>query len=119
MHPPTKSSSDQSPRGNRFLKKKTTSAFEGTDTATAALKSADVGVRSRSRACNLVDSSREKNEHRIMNTVSLESDEEDMRKLLGDSIDLTDCSFIRPEKPSSMKEPNKVRLQGCFLDLYS
>ncbi|XP_028259700.1 uncharacterized protein C19orf44 homolog [Parambassis ranga] len=102
---PTKSSSDQSPRENRFLKKKTTSAIEGTNAASAAPKSADVSVRS--RACNAVDLSRETKSLRIMNTVSLESDEEDMRKLLGDSFDSTGCSLIRPEKPSSMKKPKK------------
>lgn len=40
--------------------------------------------------------------------LSLESDEDDMRKLLGDSLDSTDNSFFRPEKSPSVTKMEKV-----------
>lgn len=99
------SSSDQSPRGNRFLKNRAT----GENTAPAG-----VGVRSRSRAANHVSSLEglEMKSVRITSGVSLESDEEDMKKLLGDSVDSTDYSFFKAGGPSSTKNADKTFSQS-------
>ncbi|XP_030584236.1 uncharacterized protein C19orf44 homolog [Archocentrus centrarchus] len=100
-------SSDQSLRGNRFLRKKAAGAVEDTRTSpTVAPKSVDVRVRARSRAAASTEGL-ERNSVRLTSGVSLESVEEDMRKLLGDSMDSTDYSFLRPGRPSSMKKPDK------------
>ncbi|XP_008295025.1 uncharacterized protein C19orf44 homolog [Stegastes partitus] len=105
------SSSDQSPRGNRFLKNKAVKAVESSNAAPAvAPKSADVDVRSRSRAANPVSPSEglETKSARLTTGVSLESDEEDMKKLLGDSLDSTDYSFLRAGRPPSAKKMDKM-----------
>lgn len=111
------SSSDQSLRGTRFLKKKAAGALENTNTSlTMAPKSVDVSVRVRSRAADRVASSErlETKSVKLTSGVSLESDEEDMKKLLGDSLDSTDYSFLRPGRPASMKKSDKVHLGGFF-----
>lgn len=115
------SSSDQSLRGTRFLKKKAAGALENTNTSlTMAPKSVDVSVRVRSRAADRVASSErlETKSVKLMSGVSLESDEEDMKKLLGDSLDSTDYSFLRPGRPSSMKKSDKVHL-GVFFACFT
>ncbi|XP_005919918.1 uncharacterized protein C19orf44 homolog [Haplochromis burtoni] len=109
------SSSDQSLRGTRFLKKKAAGALENTNTSlTMAPKSVDVSVRVRSRTADRVASSErlETKSVKLTSGVSLESDEEDMKKLLGDSLDSTDYSFLRPGRPSSMKKSDKVFLKS-------
>lgn len=107
MHLSVQPSSDQSLRGNRFLKKKAAGAVEDTRTSpTVAPKSVDVRVRSRSRAAASSEGL-ERNSVRLTSGVSLDSDEEDMRKLLGDSMDSTDYSFLRPGRPSSVNKPDK------------
>ncbi len=105
------SSSDQSPKGKRFLKNKTAVAVNSSNTAAASSpKGPDVGVRSRSRAADAVVPSAgvETKSVRAVSGVSLESDEEDMRKLLGDSLDSTDNSFLIPRRPSSIRTVDKV-----------
>lgn len=99
------SSSDHSLKGKRFLKNKATAAA-----ASGSPKGPDDDVMSRSRtagaAVPLVGL--ENKLMRPVRSVSLESDEEDMRKLLGESLDSTDKSFLRPDNISSMKEQDKV-----------
>ncbi|XP_037624754.1 uncharacterized protein C19orf44 homolog isoform X1 [Sebastes umbrosus] len=104
------SSGDQNLKGRSFLKSKTALAVNSSDAAAAAAaaarspKSADVGARSRSRAADAVVPS----SVRVVSGVSLESDEEDMRKLLGDSLDSTDNSFLMPRRPSSIRTADKM-----------
>ncbi|XP_035504812.1 uncharacterized protein C19orf44 homolog isoform X2 [Scophthalmus maximus] len=64
----------------------------------------DVGVRSMSRAAGAALSlaGSETRSTRVVSAVSLESDEEDMRKLLGDSLDSTDGSVVKVGRPSSV-----------------
>lgn len=101
--------SAQSLRGSRFLKKK---AAESTNTSPpAAPKRVDASVRSRAAAAS---EGLERQSVRLMSGVSLDSDEEDMRKLLGDSMDSTDFSFLRPGRPSSLKKPDEVRSWACL-----
>ncbi|XP_023284990.1 uncharacterized protein C19orf44 homolog isoform X2 [Seriola lalandi dorsalis] len=103
--------SDQSLTGKRFLKNKATVDVDSTNTAASGYpKGPDVGVRSRSRAAGtLVPSADlEIKSLRVMSGVSLESDEEDMRKLLGDSWDSTDDSLLRPGRPSSKRTVDKI-----------
>nr|XP_020465756.1 uncharacterized protein C19orf44-like isoform X1 [Monopterus albus] len=98
------SSSDQSLKGKRFLKSKAAAA-------SGSSKGPDAGVMFRPRAASaavpLVGL-----KTKSMTAVSLESDEEDMRKLLGDLSDSTDNSFLRQEKLSSRKQPNKMMRKG-------
>ncbi|KAM7410613.1 hypothetical protein PAMA_001851 [Pampus argenteus] len=107
------SNSEESQKGKRFLKNKASVAVDGSDTAAAAaesLKGPDVGVRSMSRAADVPVPSvgLERKSLRIVNSVSLESDEEDMRKLLRDSLDSTDNSLLRAERPSSRRTTDKM-----------
>ncbi|XP_071343404.1 uncharacterized protein C19orf44 homolog isoform X2 [Trachinotus anak] len=105
------SSTDQSPKGRRFLKNKAAVAVDSTNTAApGSQKGPDVGVRSRSRAAGAVIPSAglEMKSLRIVSGVSLESDEEDMRKLLGDSLDSTDDSLLRPRRPSTTRTVDKI-----------
>lgn len=104
------SSSDRSLRGKRFLKSKTDAAGNNSNTS---LEGRDVSARSRSRAAHVIGPSAglEKRSVRVVRGVSLESDEEDMRKLLRDSMDSSDNSFFIPERPSSTRAADKVR--GC------
>ncbi|XP_073332784.1 uncharacterized protein C19orf44 homolog [Pagrus major] len=95
------SSSDQSPRGKRFLKCKTAVAPNNSNTAAGP----DVGVRSRSRAADAVVPSASL---RLVGGVSLESDEEDMKKLLGDSLDSEDKSFLTPQRASSTRTADEM-----------
>lgn len=93
MQNSAQSSSDQSLRGKRFLKSSTAVALNNSNTAAAAAAATspqgpDVGVRSRSRAADAT--------LRVVGGISLESDEEDMKKLLGDSLDSEDKSFLTP-----------------------
>ncbi|XP_068176248.1 uncharacterized protein C19orf44 homolog isoform X2 [Antennarius striatus] len=103
------SSSHQSFRGKRFLKKNTSAAVINTKTASVQPQQApNVGVRSRSRAADAmipvgVDAKR------VTSGVSLESDEEDMRKLLGDSWDSVDNCLLMP---SSKRISDKMFSKG-------
>ncbi|XP_029355343.1 uncharacterized protein C19orf44 homolog isoform X2 [Echeneis naucrates] len=109
------SSSDQGLNGKRFLKKKTPVAVENTNTAAAGHpKSPDVGVSSKSRAAGTVipSANLEMKSLRILSGVSLESDEEDMRKLLGDSLDSTEDSLLRPRRPVSARSVHKTWSKG-------
>lgn len=103
------SSSDQSLRGNRFLKKNVAVAVNNSAAARSP-EGTDVGVRSRSRAADavvpLVGS--DTKSVRVVSGVSLESDEEDMRKLLGDSLDSMDNSFLLAGRHSSKRSADKV-----------
>uniref|UniRef100_A0A3Q1CHZ6 DUF4614 domain-containing protein n=1 Tax=Amphiprion ocellaris TaxID=80972 RepID=A0A3Q1CHZ6_AMPOC len=107
------SSSEQSPRGNRFLKNKAAGAIENSAPAVAP-KSPGVGVRSRSRVANPVSplEGLEMKSVRITTGMSLESDEEDMKKLLGDSLDSADYSFLKAGRPSSTKKADKTFSQS-------
>ncbi|XP_051233674.1 uncharacterized protein C19orf44 homolog [Dicentrarchus labrax] len=99
------SSSDQSLKGKVFPKNNTTKAVNNSNAAAAAARShqgPDVGVRSRSRAADAVvpSAGSETKSVRVVSGVSLESDEEDMRKLLGESLDSIDNSFLIPGRPA-------------------
>ncbi|XP_047442541.1 uncharacterized protein C19orf44 homolog isoform X2 [Mugil cephalus] len=105
----TQSGSDQSPKGNRFLKNKVSGAVESTNAAPAPPpKSAVADVRSGPRTGQSVVPSKDTRSVRVTRAVSLESDEEDMRILLGDSMGSTDHSFLRPGRSAFMKKPEKV-----------
>ncbi|XP_041646495.1 uncharacterized protein C19orf44 homolog [Cheilinus undulatus] len=98
-----KSSSDQSLGGKRFLKNTTAVAAKSSDAA-------DGGFRSRSRVAEggfPLTSFKTKSVGRV-SSVNLESDEEDMKKLLGDSLDSMDNSFSIPVRPSSERTANKM-----------
>ncbi|CAK6976734.1 uncharacterized protein C19orf44 homolog, partial [Scomber scombrus] len=105
------SSTEETQKGKRFLKSKAAVAVDSTDTAAAAPgspKGPDVAFRSRSRAASVPSVGLESKSVRIVRGVSLESDEEDMRKLLGDSSDSTDNSLLRRERPSSRRTADKM-----------
>ncbi|TKS74147.1 hypothetical protein D9C73_008228 [Collichthys lucidus] len=104
------SSSEHSLKGNRFLKSTTATAAA----AARAPQSPDIGVRFRSRAADAVVPSLglETNSRRVLSGVCLESDEEDMRKLLGDSLNSMDNSFLIPGRAAekmSNKSSQKVQ----------
>lgn len=97
------SSGNQSLKGIRFLKNKAAVTVNDITTTTAAAglpKGGAVGVRSGSRATKSL---------RVVSGVSLESDEEDMRKLLGESLDSVGDRFL-PGRPSSMRTADEVLL---------
>lgn len=102
------SSSDTSLKGKRFLKNVTAVAVNNSNTA--APKEADFGVRSRSRAADAVVPSGglATKSIRAVSGVSLEIDEEDMKKLLGDSLDSIDNNFLIPGRPSFIRRADKV-----------
>lgn len=91
------SSSEQSRGGKHFLKNKTA----------GAAGSPDVGVRSRSRAAEFAGPAAGL-DRKPVRGVSLESDEEDMRKLLGESLDSEDHSFLAPVRASSLRTADKM-----------
>ncbi|XP_032428772.1 uncharacterized protein C19orf44 homolog isoform X2 [Xiphophorus hellerii] len=95
---------DQSQRENCFLKKKNQSISAPAEAA----KHAAAGVGFRSQAGNAVEHSGglERKPRRPMSGVSLESDEEDMRKLLGDSVE--SISMSGPGRSSSVKRPHRT-----------
>ena len=104
------SSSEQSLREKHFLKYNTAVAVSISNSAAAqAPRGSDFGLRSRSKAADAVVPSvgLETKVLRVMKGVSLESDE-DMRKLLGDSLDSSDNSFLTPVKLSSGRTSDKV-----------
>ncbi|XP_034558776.1 uncharacterized protein C19orf44 homolog isoform X2 [Notolabrus celidotus] len=94
------SSSDQSLSGKRFLKNTT--------------RGRDTEVRSTSRAADVVfpSASLDKKSGGVVSGVSLESDEEDMKKLLGDSLDSMDSSFLKPRRPSSARTTDKMLIKS-------
>ncbi|KAF3835643.1 hypothetical protein F7725_028201 [Dissostichus mawsoni] len=91
------SSSEQSRGGKHFLKNKTA----------GAAGSPDVGVRSRSRAAEFAGPAAGL-DRKPVRGVSLESDEEDMRKLLGESLDSEDHSSLAPVRASSLRTADKM-----------
>ncbi|XP_023195240.1 uncharacterized protein C19orf44 homolog isoform X2 [Xiphophorus maculatus] len=95
---------DQSQREDCFLKKKNQSISAPAEAA----KHAAAGVGFRSQAGNAVEHSGglERKPRRPMSGVSLESDEEDMRKLLGDSVE--SISMSGPGRSSSVKRPHRT-----------
>lgn len=76
----------------------------------------DVGVRSMSRAAGAALSlaGSETRSTRVVSAVSLESDEEDMRKLLGDSLDSTDSSVVKVGRPSSVAHKVTFSFEHVF-----
>ncbi|XP_026160362.1 uncharacterized protein C19orf44 homolog isoform X2 [Mastacembelus armatus] len=102
-------SNDQSVKGKRFLKTKANVVSDSVGAA-GSVKNPDAGVMSWSRAASAAVPlvGLETRSVRAVSGVSLESDEEDMRKLLGDSFDSTDNSLLRPEKISSKKQSDKM-----------
>ncbi|XP_044055759.1 uncharacterized protein C19orf44 homolog isoform X2 [Siniperca chuatsi] len=109
------SSSDQNLKGKRFLKNNIPVAVNNSNTAAVrSPKGPDVAVRSRSRAADAIVPSAglETKSVRVVSGVSLESDEEDMRKLLGDSLDSVDNSFLIPGRPSSKRTADKMLSQS-------
>lgn len=103
------SGSEQSLPGKRFLKK-TTAANDAA--AASSSRDRDSGFRSVSRAAGAAFplASWDQKPGRVVSGVSLESDEEDMKKLLGDSLDSIDGSFGKPGRPSSARTTDKVRI---------
>lgn len=87
------SSSDQSQKKKRFLKKKAT---ECTNPAAPALISSDGGGLSRTRSTYPVVLKTKS--VKVKSAVSLESDEEDMKILLGDTVDSTDGRTSGPKR---------------------
>lgn len=119
----TRSSSDLSLKGKRFLKRTTASAAADSTTSTAAVPPKDPGVRFQTPAADTAYSLG--NTRRagasvplarlgaepirvVGGGVSLDSDEEDMRRLLGDSPDWTEDSLRRVRRTSSMTTAVKV-----------
>uniref|UniRef100_A0A146SP10 Carboxyl-ester lipase n=1 Tax=Fundulus heteroclitus TaxID=8078 RepID=A0A146SP10_FUNHE len=103
------SDSDQSRKENSFLKKTRAGAAERANTARPdATNSAEAGVKSTSRAADPVlhFGGLERTPRRIMSGVSLESDEEDIKKLLGDSIE--SISILGPGRVSAVKRPHRT-----------
>ncbi|XP_029002174.1 uncharacterized protein C19orf44 homolog isoform X2 [Betta splendens] len=93
------SSNHQNHKVKRFLKNKvmTSESSEGSGSSAAAATFPLRGI--------------ETNSVKVDYVVSLESDEEDMRKLLGDLLDSTDNSFLRPEKSPSITKTEKMLSQ--------
>ncbi|XP_036067528.1 uncharacterized protein C19orf44 homolog isoform X2 [Oryzias melastigma] len=88
---------EQSPGGSRFLRKKKIGT--GAAPAAALTTGADVGDTP------LLDL--ESKPGRAERGVSVDSDEEYMRKLLGDSVDPSDSSLAEEGRRSPLKEPQK------------
>lgn len=105
------SSGEQSPRGKRFLK---SNRAEGVNTSKPA--GSNVGGGSRSRAADAADPSAG-SEMRRLTGVSLESDEEDMKKLLGDSLDSIDTSYLPHGRPKPTRTADEVPSDEhpCFI----
>ncbi|KAF3691334.1 putative protein C19orf44 [Channa argus] len=105
------SSSDQSLKRKSFLKNKATVSVGNTENAASGCpKGQDAGVRSWSRAASAVVPMVDivTKSVRAASNVGLESDEEDMRKLLGDLSDSTDNSFLGPKKKKADKVLSKT-----------
>ncbi|XP_031728805.1 uncharacterized protein C19orf44 homolog isoform X2 [Anarrhichthys ocellatus] len=109
LEAPVQLSAQSSSNQIRFLKNKT--AVAGNNITTAAARSpkgADIGVRSRAADAVVPLAGLETMSVRGVSGVSLESDEEDMRKLLGDSLDSVDNSFLIPGRHSSIRTADKM-----------
>ena len=115
------SSNDQSFNGKLFLKKNTAVAMNNSNTAGSSLQGPDVFIRSRFKAADTPVSLAhwEAKSARLVSGVSLESDEEDMKKLLGDSPDSMDNSCSLPRRPSSIRMSDKVPLHFKSWSLYA
>ncbi|XP_020488119.1 uncharacterized protein C19orf44 homolog [Labrus bergylta] len=94
--------------GKRFLKNSTAAAVSSRDVR--PLNDPDPGVRSRSRAAAEVFPSAKLKAKSlgVVSGVSLESDEEDMKKLLGDSLGSMENSFLIPERASFKRTVDKM-----------
>lgn len=99
------SSSDEGQKGKRFLKNRTAVANvvavgspPGSSFGTGQPKTADV----------VTSAMLEKKPPKVVSGVCLESDEEDMRKLLGECVDSGDESLIGPGRLSSVRTMAKV-----------
>ncbi|KAG7501767.1 hypothetical protein JOB18_006148 [Solea senegalensis] len=106
----SQSSSEQSLKGKRFLKTKAAVAADNTNAAASGTPTGSgpgVGFRSRAAGAALSSVGLEKKSLRVVSGVSLESDEEDMKKLLGDSVDSTDRSLFGPQRTLSVRTANK------------
>ncbi|XP_058509990.1 uncharacterized protein C19orf44 homolog isoform X2 [Solea solea] len=106
----SQSSSEQSLKGKRFLKTKAAVAADNTNAAPSGTPTGSgpgVGFRSRAAGAALSSVGLEKKSLRVVHGVSLESDEEDMKKLLGDSVDSTDKSLFGPQSALSVRTANK------------
>lgn len=101
------SSSDQSHK-NSFLKKKAAGSAASADPIIP-----DGSGRSRTRATEPVGLKLKPGGG--TRGVSLDSDEEDMKKLLGDSMESTDYSSSGPKRSSPVKRLNKVFKSECLL----
>ncbi|XP_041863188.1 uncharacterized protein C19orf44 homolog isoform X1 [Melanotaenia boesemani] len=109
----TGGSTEQSRGGNHLRKKKADVVAERSRVSPAVFsRSKHVGVRSRAGDPLQHSGGLEVKSGRVMSTVDLESDEEDMRKLLGDSVDLSDNSFLEAQRPSSTKRLDKMLSHG-------
>ncbi|XP_034036223.1 uncharacterized protein C19orf44 homolog [Thalassophryne amazonica] len=112
------SSSDESTTKKNFIKNEQAA---GTDMRNTAVsddpKVPDVGFRSKSRAAvaSVPLVSLETKSLRGMSGVSLESDEEDMQKMLGDSFNSTDFSLMKPET-SVKKRADKTVIRPSHKD---
>uniref|UniRef100_A0A3Q2CG64 DUF4614 domain-containing protein n=1 Tax=Cyprinodon variegatus TaxID=28743 RepID=A0A3Q2CG64_CYPVA len=84
VEPSEDSDSEQSRKRNRFLKKTSAATVEGTDAAPPA----GIGVKSRSGgvSAEVRSGGLEKKQRREGSAINLESDEEDIKELLGDSF---------------------------------
>ncbi|XP_029906124.1 uncharacterized protein C19orf44 homolog isoform X2 [Myripristis murdjan] len=112
------SSSDLSPKGKSFIKKTGAGAADSRSSVTAAVtaKGSDVSVKTRtadtailfdrSRAASLSDVKTKTRS--AVSGVNLDSDEEDMRKLLGESLDSTEDGLLRQGRTSSMTAAGKL-----------
>ncbi|XP_060887093.1 uncharacterized protein C19orf44 homolog [Labrus mixtus] len=94
--------------GKCFLKNSTAAAVSSRDVR--SLNGPDPGVRSRSRAAAEVfpSASLKTKSLGVVSGVSLESDEEDMKKLLGDSLGSMENSFLIPERASFKRTADKM-----------
>ncbi|KAA8578901.1 hypothetical protein FQN60_012577 [Etheostoma spectabile] len=103
------SSSDTSLMRKRFLKNVTTVAVDSSKSAAARPpKEADFRVRSIAADAVVTSGGLEKKSVRVVSGVSLESDEEVMKKLLGDSLDSIDNNFSIPGRRSFRRRADEL-----------
>ncbi|XP_071375148.1 uncharacterized protein C19orf44 homolog [Centroberyx affinis] len=121
---PLSAQSTPSPKGKRFIKKTAAVAVDRGSSPTAAAaavppKGPDVSVKMIPDSAGLFDRSGAAKPSapfadlmtkptRVAGGVSLDSDEEDMRKLLGDSLDSTEDSLLRAGRASSVRTAGKL-----------
>ncbi|XP_034736307.1 uncharacterized protein C19orf44 homolog isoform X2 [Etheostoma cragini] len=104
-----KSSSDKSLKGKRFLKNVTSVAVDSSiTTAARPPNEADFCVRSIAGDAVVTSGGLEKKSVRVVSGVSLESDEEDIQKLLGGSLDSIDNNFSIPGRCSFRRRADEL-----------